>query len=161
MKFLTPTTLCILAVSSQAAPVEYVQEIRVTAPPEAVWDALTMPELVKKWHMAPLQKIELKKGGRIIYARDGKVLISGTITEIEPEVKLSHTFRFGAADHPDTGTDGDTVVTYTLRQDGKDTVLKLVHSGFTEKNQTYTNVTGGWPFILKKLKVALEPAPSP
>lgn len=161
MKFLLPATSCLLVSVAHAAPVEYVQEIRVSATPEAVWAALTQPELVKAWHMAPLQKIELKKGGEIVYARDGKVLISGTITEIEPGVKLAHTFHFGAQNHPGTGADEDTLVTYTLRKDGEATALKLVHSGFSEKNQTYANVTGGWPFILKKLKATFEKSPAP
>lgn len=158
MKFLLPAAYCLIASVTHASPVEYVQEIRVSAAPESVWDALTKPELVKTWHMAPLQKIELKKNGEIVYARDGKVLISGTITEIEPGVKLAHTFHFGALNHPGTESDDDTLVTYTLTKDGAETVLKLVHSGFTEKNQTYTNVTGGWPFILKKLKASFETA---
>lgn len=161
MKSLLPITSCLLASFAYADPVEYLQEIRVTATPEAVWDSLTKPELVKTWHMAPLQKIELKKGGEIIYGRDDKVLISGVITETEPGVKLAHTFHFGPQNHPGTGADGDTLVTYTIRKEGAETVLKLVHSGFTEKNQSYTNVTGGWPFILKKLQTTLEAEPAP
>lgn len=161
MKSLIPIASCLLVSLAHAEPVEYVEEIRVTATPEAVWASLTKPELVKTWHMAPLEKIELKKGGEIIYGRDGKVLISGVITEVEPNVKLAHTFHFGQQNHPGTGSDGDTLVTYTLGKDGTETVLKLVHSGFSEKNQTYANVTGGWPFILKKLKSTLETKPAP
>ncbi|RYD19154.1 MAG: hypothetical protein EOP88_20035 [Verrucomicrobiaceae bacterium] len=161
MKLLVPSFSCLLAAMAHGAPVEYVQEIRMTATPEAVWASLTQPERVKTWHMAPLQKIELKKGGEIAYARDGKVLISGTVTEVETGVKLAHTFHFGASNHPGTESDEDTVVTYTLRKDGDATVLKLVHSGFTEKNQTYTNVTGGWPFILKRLKATFDPSTAP
>ncbi len=158
MKSLFPIVPCLFATALHAAPVEYVQEIRIPASPEKVWDALAKPELVKTWHMAPLQKIELKKGGEIVYARDGKVLISGTITEVEPAAKLAHTFRFGATGHPGTEADGSTLVTYTLARDGAETVLKVVHSGFTEKNQTFTNATGGWPFILKKLKASFGTA---
>ncbi len=161
MRFLLSATSCLLTAMTHAAPVEYVQEIRVSAAPETVWAALTKRSLVKMWHMAPLEKIELKKGGEIIYGRDGKVLISGTITEIEPAVKLAHTFHFGATNHPGTESDDDTLVTYTLTREGTETVLKLVHSGFTEKNQTYTNVTGGWPFILKKLKDTLDKTAAP
>ncbi|RYD31225.1 MAG: hypothetical protein EOP85_22990 [Verrucomicrobiaceae bacterium] len=161
MKLLVPIVSCLSTTAVHAAPVEYVQEIRIPASPEKVWDALTKPELVKTWHMAPLQKIELEKDGEIVYARDGNVLISGTITEVEPAAKLAHTFRFGTTGHSGTETDGSTLVTYTLAKDGTETVLKVVHSGFTEKNQTFTNATAGWPFIIKKLKASFEKTASP
>lgn len=161
MKSPIPATFCLLVSLVHAEPVEYVQEIRLSAIPETVWASLTKPELVKTWHMAPLEKIELKKGGEIIYGRDGKVLISGVITEIEPDAKLAHTFHFGQKNHPGTEADAGTLVTYTLSKEGAETVLKLVHSGFTEKNQSYSNMTGGWPFILKKLKSTLEAKPAP
>lgn len=149
-------TLTLLANALQAGEVEYAEEIRVTASPETVWNALTKPEIVKTYHLAPLQKIELKKGGSIIYGRGDKVMISGTITEIEPNVKLAHTFRFGPDKHPGTPTGTDTQVTYSIRKEGTLTVLKLTHSGFSAKDQTYTNATGGWPFVLKKLKASLD-----
>jgi uncharacterized protein YndB with AHSA1/START domain len=154
-------TLTLLFNIAQAGEIGYTEEIRVTATPETVWNALTKPEIVKTYHLAPLQKIEIKKGGAIIYGRGDKVMISGTITEIEPNVKLAHTFRFGPDKHPGTPTDSDTLVTYSIRKEGAFTVMKLAHSGFVAKDQTYTNATGGWPFILKKLKAVLDAGQPP
>lgn len=152
------SAILLLALSSatHASGVVFEQEIRVAAPPEVVWDALTKPDLVRTYHFAPLRKIELKKGGEIVYGTAEKVMISGIITEIEPNVKLSHTFRFGAKQNAPAGPDAETLVTYSISKDGAATVLKLTHSGFPEKNQNYANVTGGWPFILKKMKSALD-----
>ncbi len=149
----------LLTVIAHSEDVVYTQEIRVSVAPDVVWNALVNPEIVKTYHMAPLQKIELKEGGEIVYGRGDKVMISGRITQMEPNVKLTHTFHFGPQNHPGTEKDDDTVVTYDIRKDAGETVLKLTHSGFTEKNQSYTNITGGWPFILKKLKSTLETKP--
>ncbi|MES2438846.1 MAG: SRPBCC domain-containing protein [Verrucomicrobiota bacterium] len=153
--------LCSLTSIVRAEEVVYVQEIRTSAKPASVWEALTKPEIVRTYHMTPLQKIELKKGGEITYGRGDKVMISGSITEIEPNMKLAHTFHFGPGKPPGTEADADTLVTYTIRIEGAETVLKLTHSGFTERNQTYANATGGWPFVLKKLKLALQAKPAP
>lgn len=161
MKLLTAILSSAVVAIAHAEPVEFTQEIRTKATPEAVWESLTKPELVKIYHLAPLQKIELKKGGEILYGRENKVMISGSITDIAPNARLAHTFRFGPPQLPATQAAGDTLVTYAIRTDGAETVLKLTHSGFTAKNPAFTNATGGWPFILKKLKSLLDAKPTP
>lgn len=149
-------TLSTLVSMAQAHELDFVREIRVPANPEAVWKALTDPEIVKRYHLAPLEKIELKKDGEIIYGDGKDVLISGTITECETNAKLAHTFRFGAKGHPRADQDPDTLVIYEIRTDGDGSILKMTHTGFTEKNQTHANISGGWPFILKQLEDLLK-----
>ena len=139
-----------------AKDMEFVQEISLSIPPEVVWSALTEPERVKMYHLAPLQKIELKAGGDILYGVGKEVMISGVITEVQEHSRLSHTFRFGSQCQPATTTDGETLVIYELREESGSTILKLTHTGFTEENQTYANIAGGWPYILERLKVWLE-----
>ena len=47
-------------------------------------------------------------------------------------------------------------MTYTLgEKDGK-TVVRLVHDQFAGDEQTYANVTEGWPVILGRLKTHVE-----
>lgn len=150
------TLVILMAAPLNASPLDFVHEIRIAAPEEKVWSAIVTPELVGKYHLAPLRKIELRKDGVIEYGTPEQVMISGKITAIEPGTSLSHTFRFAPANHSGTTEDSETVVTYTLRKDGDGTILKLVHSGFTEDNQTRANVTGGWPFILGEMKSFLE-----
>lgn len=151
------TTLVILmSAPLNASPLDFVHEIRIAAPTEKVWSAIVTPERVAEYHLAPLRKIELKKDGTIEYGTPEQVMISGKITAIEPGTVLSHTFRFAPANHSGTTGDPETLVTYTLRKDGDGTILKLIHSGFTEDNQSRANVTGGWPFILGEMKALLE-----
>jgi hypothetical protein len=48
-------------------------------------------------------------------------------------------------------------VTYDIEPGGDAMcVLYLTHSGFQSKNQTFTDITGGWPVILSSLKTLLE-----
>jgi len=142
--------------TTHAGNVEFVQEVSLSVSPEAVWNALTKPEQVRAYHLAPLYRIELKVGGDILYGTDEKVLISGTIMECLENSRLVHTFRFGPESGSGTCEDGDTVVRYEIREEGGATILRVTHTGFKEENPTYANIVGGWPFIFGQLKVFLE-----
>jgi uncharacterized protein YndB with AHSA1/START domain len=162
MKF--PSILLIpglLTTMARANEFDFTREIRVSATPQTVWKALVDPAQVKRYHLAPLREIELKKDGTITYGTADEVMISGKIMAVAENVKLAHTFRFGPASHPATDADPETTVTYEIRRDGDLTVLKLTHSGFTTENQTRANITGGWPFILGRLKEILDAKPTP
>ncbi len=152
----TATIFTLMLHSASAGEFDFVKELHIAAPPDAVWRAIMRPEIVAKYHLAPLHRIEPHKGGVILYGAKEQVMISGTITAVEENTLLSHTFRFGPADHPGIGGDPDTIVTYTLRKDGNGTRLTLTHSGFSGDSQTRANITGGWPHILEGLKATVE-----
>ena len=69
--------------------------------------------------------------------------------------KFSHSFKF-IQSHPEAKNEESSIVTYEIFEDNGLIGLSLTHSGFKEKNQTYHNVTGGWPYILSNLKTYLE-----
>jgi len=146
----------IMSQLSSANELDFTQEIRISASPEAVWKAITQPEMVKKYHLAPLHKLELKKNGEIIYGSNEENLISGVVKDFEENVRLIHTFRFGSQNHLGTEEDQDTMVSYFIQSDGPFTILKVTHSGFSEDNQTRADIVGGWPIILQQLKAILE-----
>lgn len=72
------------------------------APPEKVWKAWTTPEIVKKWwgpkdFTAPYICIDLKKGGRFVFAMHGSTApgtpakdfwTAGNYVEIDPPKKI-------------------------------------------------------------------------
>jgi len=138
---------------------DFTCEMQISAPVRVVWRALVEPEIVGRYHLAPLAHIELRPGGAIRYGTGKAALIAGTIVEAHPGERLSHTFRFGAISHPGVEADADTLVTYDLRAEGGQTVLRLIHSGFAEDNQTRANIAGGWPYILGQLKAEAERTP--
>ena len=140
----------------QLEPLEYVETILITAAPEDVFAALVDPERVNQYHMAPLFKIGTVPGEEILYGSADDIMISGRITRLLPGEVLEHTFRFGPESHAGTEVDADTLVNYTLEPVGGETRLTLRHSGFAEENQTFANISGGWPYILEGLKGYLE-----
>jgi|GEM_PF-3974308 len=137
-------------------PLFFVEEMRLPATVSGVWEALVFPERVLLYHLAPLSKIDLRPGGEIVYGAPDRPMIFGIIQEVETNKRLVHTFRFAPECQPDTRGDGETVVCYEIRNAGEAAILKVSHSGFVEKNQTYANIAGGWPYILNRLKTLFD-----
>src|SRR5690606_21193287 len=88
--------------------------------------------------------------GRISYGGDAE-LISGTITEFDAPKTLVHTFGFSGSNDPETR------VAYEIKPIG-DLMCSLTisHTGFQAEDQTFADITGGWPVIASSLKTLLE-----
>lgn len=125
--------------------------IYIGKPAAAVWEALTEKKIIDTYYLVPVSTLELKAGGKIAYGKGTSELITGTITEIEAPAKLVHTFRFTGSEDP------ETTVTYEVHPFGDGMcVLEITHSGFPEKNETYSKISSGWPMIASSLKTVLE-----
>lgn len=125
-------------------------EIRVTrdfdAPPAAVFDAFTRPELVRRWLLGPPGwsmpqcEIDLRVGGayRHVWRRDAdgaQMGMGGTFREVVAHERLVATERFDDPWYPGealvsttfTAVDGHTRVTITIRyesQEARDTARR-------------------------------------
>jgi len=102
------------------------------APRRLVFDALTQPELVKRWLIGPpgwsmpVCEIDLKVGGSYRYVwrhTDGKEMgVRGVYRDIVPQERVICTERFDEAWYP-----GEALLTTTLvEQDGKTTLTSTV-----------------------------------
>jgi len=127
----------------------------LAASPEAIWRAIIDPALVAEYHLAPLRVLELRPGGGISYGTKGEEMILGKVVEFEANRRLVHTFRFGPS-QPGTAKDPETTVTYLIEPVGTRTKLTLTHSGFPSENQTYANISNGWPYILDAMEAILD-----
>lgn len=129
---------------------EFHYTILIAKPAKDVWSALTEKKTINQYYMAPVHTLELKKGGKISYGGDAE-LIMGRITELEAPKTLVHTFKFAGSDDPETR------VTYEIKPMG-DLMCSLTisHTGFQTENQTFADITGGWPVIASSLKTFLE-----
>lgn len=136
----------------------YTTTLTLATPPARVWQALTDPAQAAQYHLAPLRQLDLHEGGKISYGTDAVEMITGEITRLIPAQQLDHTFRF-APSQQGTKDDPETLVSYRLEEINGGTKLILTHSGFPYENQTYTNISGGWPFILDALKTFVEKKP--
>ncbi len=98
-------------------------------PRALVFEALTRPELLRRWLLGPpgwtmvVCEVDLRAGGayRFVWRRDDgtELGVGGLYREIAPPERLVHTERFDAAWYP-----GEAVVTYVLTErDGGGTAL--------------------------------------
>jgi uncharacterized protein YndB with AHSA1/START domain len=105
------------------------------APRRAVFDALTKPDLVKRWLRGPsgwslvVCEIDLKVGGayRYVWRRrsDGAdIAMSGVFRELAPPERAVHTEK-----SDDTSYPGEALITIVLtEQDGKTTLTRTTQS---------------------------------
>ena len=124
--------------------VDTVNSLRITrvirADQQAVWDAWTQPEHMRKWSCpAPggVQAIEsdFRVGGAFVLSMrvDGKAHTAfGTYKEIDEPNRLVYTWDWREADD----ATGETTVTVELEPAGEATRITLVHEGFPSAEAT-------------------------
>ena len=106
----------------------------IKADRQAVWDAWTQSEHMKRWSCPEANGVkeveaDLRVGGafRIVMEVEGKKHIAfGTYLEIDAPNRIVYTWDW---EDPETAM-GETVVTVDFRADGDSTEVVLVHSGF-------------------------------
>ncbi|MER8486299.1 SRPBCC domain-containing protein [Mesorhizobium sp. M1322] len=106
-------------------------ECELPEPPEKVWRALTVPDLLAAWMMP--NDIKPEVGGRFAFAK-ADAHIECEILDAEPERLLRYSWRErpapGKAADPLAGP-LDSIVTFTLdRTVSGGTHLRIVHGGF-------------------------------
>ena len=127
------------------------QVIYVGVPADKVWQAITDPETVGKYHFLRLTEMQLKEGGALSYGDGEPPAIACRIIEVEPGKKLVHTFAF-----VHQKDDPPSRVTYEIKAMGEMCELTLTHDQFGGETAAYHDVCGGWPVILSGLKTLLE-----
>ena len=135
-------------------------------PVERAWAYLTESDKRAKWLAAG--EFDLRVGGKIRLEFDNSRLpndeaglakhpgtgvhtFEGTITRLEPNRVLAHTWLWG---------DNETEVTYELAPKGKDVLLTVVHRRLTR--EVAASVRGGWDVhtgILADVLNGVKPRP--
>lgn len=111
-------------------------------PPEKVWRALTIPELLAEW-LLPVAGFKLAPGTAFTFQTqpmpgwDG--VVNCRLLESEAPRRISYTWVVGGM---------DTVVTFTLAPTASGTRLTLVHSGFKpDQKQNFGGARYGWKMM--------------
>jgi uncharacterized protein YndB with AHSA1/START domain len=131
--------------------------ITINAGPSKVWEALTTPELIKKYLMGTNVTSEWKEGSAITYAGEyhGKTYSDkGVIKKIEKEKILQSTYwssMGGKEDRPENYN----LVTYKLSHEGGKTVVTLTQDNINSENEK-KHVSENWKMVLQKLKEVTE-----
>jgi uncharacterized protein YndB with AHSA1/START domain len=131
------------------------------AAPDAVFDALTRPELMKRW-MCPeglsvrVDEADARPGGRFsleMRKPDGTRLpASGTYTELRAPTLLAFTWRW-QPDHPAQGV--ETHIRIELSPRGEHTFLHMTHTGLPTEDERAGH-HDGWTSALGKLARFVE-----
>jgi uncharacterized protein YndB with AHSA1/START domain len=109
------------------SPHEIVMRRSFAAPRHLVFDALTRPDLLGRWHGAQgwnlvVCEVDLRPGGAWRFVSEGPggqtMGMSGTYLEVDPPARLVHTEVFDGADEADTAV----ITTVLVERDGRTTM---------------------------------------
>ncbi len=101
--------------------------IRIEAPAWKVWEALTLPELVKEWQYGSQLLTDWQVGGEIRFRIEweGNVFEQwGKVLEVSPHDTIRYTLfapRPGLEDRPEN----DFVMSYLLKEESNGTLLTI------------------------------------
>ena len=124
-------------------------ERRINARPDTVFSFFTEQEKYARW-MGIAASLDPVPGGQFqVTNRDGSIT-RGEFLEIDPPKRLVFTWGFDG--NPDVPP-GSTIVTVTLRSEGDQTILQLVHSGLPSEHWAMMHETG-WAKYLDRLGIA-------
>ena len=133
---------------------EKVFEIYIRTTPEQLWDAITDPEIRRKYNFGVAALTDWKPGSKIEMSSPNAPMLlgDGEVLEVDPPRKLVHTMRALWGD--DVKAEGFSRVTWEIQQVEDSCRLLLTHDQLREgaNDQLY----GGWPMILSGLKTWLE-----
>jgi len=148
-----------------------VYRVYIKAPPQAVWNAITLPDWTERYGYCTPTEFELSPGGAYrAYTNAGmramgapEVAVDGQVIESDPPRRLVHTFRMAMDE--EVAKEGFTRLTYELEErPGGLTRLTVIHDlkgapklallvAGTLEDQ---GAGGGWSWILSGLKTLLE-----
>jgi uncharacterized protein YndB with AHSA1/START domain len=131
----------------------YVTYIR--SPRERVWEALTVPSLIKRYWFGMDVESDFRAGASwTLQFEDGRVADHGEILIAEPPEKL--VIRWLNDWRPELAAEGPARCTFTLETAGETTKLTVLHEIERADSKLIEAVSGGWPKILSNLKSLLE-----
>jgi uncharacterized protein YndB with AHSA1/START domain len=133
---------------------EKVFEIYIKTTPERLWEAITSPEIRKKYNFGAAITSDWTPGSRFEmgHPEAGFLLGEGENLEVDPPRRLVQTMTALWSD--EVRSEGETRVTWEIEPVGDSCRLTVIHDQLREgaNDQLY----GGWPMILSGLKTWLE-----
>ncbi len=104
------------------------REVYVEARPEAVWAAVTQPEVFARWYAFGGAEIDLRPGGRLVMRWDEHGEFLGFVEKVEPGRRFAYRYAVDPGVEPAPGN--ANLVEFTLTPEGEGTRLLVVESGF-------------------------------
>ena len=136
------------------ATMEKVFEIYIRTTPERLWEAITDPEIRRKYNFGSAPISDWKPGSHleVQHPKAPGLLGEGDVLEAEPPRRLVHTMTALWSD--DVKAEGASRVTWEIEPVGDSCRLLLTHDQL--RDGANAEIYGGWPMILSGLKTWLE-----
>jgi uncharacterized protein YndB with AHSA1/START domain len=133
---------------------EKVFEIYIKTSPERLWEAITNPELRRKYTFGIGVESDWKPGSRYagITPMSPSPILEGENLEVDPPRRLVQSFNAVWSD--DVKSEGTSRVTWEIEPVADSCRLTVVHDQLRENANP--ELYGGWPMILSGLKTLLE-----
>lgn len=131
--------------------------VTVKAPVSKVWEALTKPELIKKYFFGTEASTDWKKGSPIFFRGEweGKAYEDkGIILDIIPEKMLKYSYWSSFSGTPDI-PENYANVTYELSPNDGVTTLTITQDGL-DSEERKTHSESNWGMVLENLKKLIE-----
>ena len=129
-------------------------QVFIKATPEQIWDAITKPELTRKYFHGARVEIDGDAAPRAA-APDGSLWGDEAIVELDPPRRLVHGWR--SLYDPELAEEEPSRVTWEIEpQEGGFSKLTLVHDRLEGAPKTAESVAGGWMLVLSGLKTVVE-----
>jgi uncharacterized protein YndB with AHSA1/START domain len=128
-------------------------EIYIKTTPERLWEAITDPEMRKKYSFGVETASEWTQGSEYRSSVPGVIdIASGENLEVDPPRRLVQSFT--ALWSEEVEREGTSRVTWEIEPVGSSCRLTVTHDQLNKSanNELY----GGWPMILSGLKTLLE-----
>ena len=132
--------------------------IEIKAPAARVWEALTTPELIKRWFFGVETEAEWREGGRIVHRgefRGRPYEDKGTILRLEPEELFVHTHWSSVSGVPDAPEHYQEVEWSLAEYDDATTELVVSETNVPSEDAKAMSEQG-WEASLRALKDLLE-----
>jgi uncharacterized protein YndB with AHSA1/START domain len=133
---------------------EKVFEIYIKTTPERLWEAITNPEMRRKYNFGMGVESDWLPGSRFVATAPlaPGPLVEGENLEVDPPRRLVQSFN--ALWGEDVKREATSRVTWEIEAIGDSCLLTVIHDRLREgaNEQLY----GGWPMILSGLKTLLE-----
>ena len=131
---------------------EKVFEIYIRTTPERLWEAITDPEMRRKYTFGAVVTSDWTPGSRYEGVGWGNLIFEGENLEIDPPRRLVQSFR--ALWGEDVESEGTSRVTWEIEPVGDSCRLIVTHDQLRE--DANDQLFGGWPMVLSGLKTLLE-----
>src|ERR1700682_5875920 len=136
-----------------ASPTEKVFEIYIRTTPERLWEAITDPEMRRRYNFGVGVASDWEPGSRSSLASaSGGEIATGENFEVDPPRRLVQSFE--ALWSEDVKREGTSRITWEIEPVDDSCRLTVTHDQLRE--DAHGELYGGWPMILSGLETLLE-----